>query len=104
MEDILFVLRAEIKLLFPNSAFQYSPYVAFFKEEIFVCKNDNCGGNGNADCFNAFCRLCHRNFFLHEVYKKVKNNTCKYASVIFHIHPCCYKTERNNGNKKVEHI
>ena len=57
MEDILFVLRAEIKLLFPNSAFQYSPYVAFFKEEIFVCKNDNCGGNGNADCFNAFSLL-----------------------------------------------
>jgi len=78
--------------------------VAFFKEEIFVCKNDNRGGNGNADCFEAFCRLGHRNLFLHEVYKKVKNNAYKHASVIFYIHPCCYKTERNNGNKKIEHI
>ena len=61
--------------------------MAFFKEEIFVCKNDNRGGNGNADCFDAFCRLGHRNLFLHEVYKKVKNNTCKHASVIFHVNP-----------------
>ena len=78
--------------------------MAFFKEEIFVCKNDNRGGNGNADCFDAFCRLGHRNLFLHEVYKKVKNNTCKHASVIFYINPCCYKTEGNNGNKKIEYI
>ena len=31
--------------------------MAFFKEEIFVCKNDNYSGNCNTDCFDAFSLL-----------------------------------------------
>ena len=49
------------------------PDVAFFKEHVAVGQHDDYGGNKNHQRFNAFGCLRHRNLFLHEIHKKVKD-------------------------------
>ena len=69
--------------------------MSFFKEHITICKNnDNCR-YCNENCFYTFRWLCHCNLFLHCIYKKMEENTCKHASSVLYINPGCDKAHRN---------
>ena len=52
--------------------------MSFFKEHIPVCKDYDYSRYRDEYCFKAFCVWRNGNLFLHEVYKKMKQNACKH--------------------------